>query len=57
MKNTETIGQDTVKDQKDHKFHWKLINRVLIFWSFAVLMLIGIIYFIMTYDFVLTPHP
>jgi len=54
MKNTEPIGQGTVKD---HKFHWKLINRVLIFWSFAVLMLIGIIYFIMTYDFVQTHHP
>jgi len=38
-----TVGEDSIKDQHEHKFQWKLIHHSLIFWIFSFLMLIGII--------------
>ena len=55
-KNENTIiGQDIIKDQHEQKFHWKVIHHSLIFWIFAILMLVGIIYFVMSLGFVLIP--
>jgi len=50
-----TVGEDSIKDQHEHKFQWKLIHHSLIFWIFSFLMLIGIIYFIMSLGFVVNP--
>jgi len=50
------VGQDNIKEQHEHKFKWKLIHHSLIFWIFALLMLIGIIYFIMSLGFVVIPQ-
>jgi hypothetical protein len=56
-KNENTIiGQNIIKDQHEHKSHWKVIHHSLIFWIFAILMLVGIIYFVMTFGFVMIPH-
>lgn len=51
-----TVGQDSIKDQHEHKFHWKVIHHSLIFWIFLLLMLVGIIYFVMSFGFVLNPQ-
>jgi uncharacterized protein YdaL len=51
-----TIGEDNIKAQHESKFHWKVIHHSLIFWIFAILMLIGIIYFVMTFGFALIPY-
>jgi hypothetical protein len=51
-----TLGQDSIKDQHKHKFHWKVIHHSLIFWIFLLLMLVGIIYFVMSFGFVLNPQ-
>jgi len=50
------VGQDNINDKPGHKFQWKLIHHSLIFWIFALLMLIGIIYFIMSLGFVVIPQ-
>jgi len=56
-KNENTIiGEDSIKDQHEHKSHWKMIHHSLIFWIFAFLMLVGIIYFVMSLGFVVIPH-
>ena len=56
-KNENTIiGEDIIKDQHEHKSHWKVIHHSLIFWIFAFLMLVGIIYFVMSLGFVVIPH-
>jgi len=55
MKDNESIGQDNIKAQSEHKFQWKVIHHSLIFWIFALLMLIGIIYFVMSLGFVVNP--
>ena len=51
-----TIGEDNIKAQHERKFHWKVIHHSWIFWVFSLLMLIGILYFIMTFGFALIPH-
>jgi len=51
-----TVGQDSIKAQHEHKFHWKVIHHSLIFWIFLLLMLVGIIYFVMSFGFVLNPQ-
>ena len=51
-----TIGEDNIKAQHEHKFQWKVIHHSLIFWIFAVLMLIGILYFTLTFGFALIPY-
>ena len=51
-----TLGEDSIKDQHEHKFHWKVIHHSWIFWVFSILMLFGIIYFIMSFGFVMIPH-
>ena len=36
-KNENTIiGEDIIKDQHEHKSHWKVIHHSLIFWIFAL---------------------
>jgi len=49
-------ADDHINDQHKSKFQWKLIHHSLIFWIFALLMLIGIIYFIMSLGFVVIPQ-
>ena len=56
MKDNESIGQDNIKAQSEHKFQWKVIHHSLIFWIFALLMLIGIVYFVMSLGFVVNPQ-
>jgi|GEM_PF-1007681 len=51
-----TVGNDSIKDQREPKFHWKLIHHSLIFWIFLILMLVGIIYFTMSFGFILNPQ-
>jgi len=51
-----TIGEDNIKALHERKFHWKVIHHSWIFWIFALLMLIGILYFIMTFGFALIPY-
>ena len=51
-----TIGEDNIKAQHERKFQWKVIHHSWIFWIFAFLMLIGILYFIMTFGFALIPR-
>ena len=51
-----TVGEDSIKDQHEHKFHWKLIHHSLIFWIFALLMLVGIIYFVLSLGFFMIPQ-
>jgi len=51
-----TIGEDSIKAQHEHKFHWKVIHHSWIFWVFSILMFIGILYFIMTFGFALIPY-
>jgi len=51
-----TVGEDIIKDQHEPKSHWKLIHHSLIFWIFLFLMLVGIIYFVMSFGFVLIPQ-
>lgn len=56
-KNENTIiGHNIIKDQHEHKSHWKVIHHSLIFWIFAILMLVGIIYFVITFGFALIPY-
>jgi len=55
-KDHSKIGEDNIKAQHESKFHWKVIHHSWIFWVFSFLMLIGILYFIMTFGFALTPH-
>lgn len=47
---------DHINDQRKPQFQWKLIHHSLIFWIFALLMLIGIIYFILSFGFVVIPQ-
>jgi hypothetical protein len=51
-----TVGEDSIKDQHEHKFHWKLIHHSFIFWIFALLMLVGIIYFVLSLGFFMIPQ-
>jgi len=51
-----TIGEDNIKAQHEHKFQWKVIHHSWIFWVFAFLMLIGILYFTLTFGFALIPY-
>jgi len=54
-KDSSTIGQDNIKAQHEGKFHWRVIHHSWIFWVFAFLMLIGILYFTLTFGFALSP--
>lgn len=51
-----TIGEDSIKDQHEHKFHRRLIHHSFIFWIFALLMLVGILYFVMSLGFFTIPQ-
>ncbi len=51
-----TVGEDSIKDQREHKFQWTVIHHSLIFWVFLFLMLVGIIYFVMSFGFALNPQ-
>lgn len=55
MKENGSIGQDNISHQHERKLQWKLIHHSLIFWIFALLMLVGIIYYVITFGFALTP--
>ena len=50
------IGQDSIKDLHERRFHWKRIHHSWIFWIFLFLMLVGIIFYVMTVDFSFVPH-
>lgn len=49
-------GQDYIKGPKDHKPRWKQLHHSWIFWVFLFLMLVGILYYIVSVDFVLAPR-
>ena len=58
MKDNEhnQVGQDSIKDLHEHRFHWKRIHHSWIFWVFLILMLVGIVFYIMTVDFSSVPQ-
>jgi hypothetical protein len=49
-------GQDYIKGPSDHIPRWKQFHHSWIFWIFLFLMLIGIFYYIVSVDFILTPR-
>jgi 4-amino-4-deoxy-L-arabinose transferase-like glycosyltransferase len=50
------IGQDSIKDFHERRFHWKRIHHSWIFWVFLFLMLVGILFYVMTVDFSSVPQ-
>jgi hypothetical protein len=50
-------GQDYITVPQNHKPFWKQIHHSMIFWIFLFLMLIGILYYIVSINFILAPHP
>jgi hypothetical protein len=49
-------GQDHITVHHEHKPYWKRVHHSWIFWIFLFLMFIGIVYYIMSVDFVLVPQ-
>jgi len=49
-------GQDYILIPSTHRYNWKMIHQSWYFWIFLFLMLVGIIYYIVSVDFILAPH-
>jgi hypothetical protein len=49
-------GQDYIKVQQEHKPYLKQLHHSWIFWAVLFLMLVGILYYIVSVDFVLAPR-
>jgi hypothetical protein len=49
-------GQAHNKDHHNQRPYWKGIHRNWLFWVFLFLMFAGIIYYIMSVDFLFAPH-
>lgn len=49
-------GQDYIRGPQDHRNRWKQLHHSWIFWVFLFLMLVGILYYIVSVDFVLAPR-
>jgi hypothetical protein len=49
-------GQNYILVPSERRFHWKTIHQSWFFWIFLFLMLVGIIYYIVSVDFILALH-
>lgn len=49
-------GQNYIMVPSERRFHWKTIHQSWTFWIFLFLMLMGILYYIVSVDFILAPH-
>ena len=54
--NHQQEGQDYIKVQHERRPYLKQIHHSLIFWIFLFLMIVGILYYVMSVDFILAPH-
>jgi len=58
--NKQNLRQEEIQNYfivpSEHRSHWKLIHQSWLFWIFLFLMLVGILYYIVSVDFILAPH-
>lgn len=47
---------DTIKVHNDHQPYWKTIHHTWSFWIILLLMLAGILYYIVSVDFMFAPR-
>jgi hypothetical protein len=56
LNHQQEEGQDYILIPSEHRSKWKMIHQSWIFWIFLFLMLVGILYYIVSVDFILAPH-
>ena len=56
LNHRQEEGQDYILIPSEHWYNWKNIHQSWIFWIFLFLMLVGIIYYIVSVEFILAPH-
>jgi hypothetical protein len=49
-------GQNYILVPSEHRFRWKTIHQSWTFWIFLFLMLVAILYYIVSVDFIFAPH-